>query len=191
MVGIELKQFVNDDEFISKMNKAFLDLRADYELTMDYSNEKIHELLELHVDVNNHLSDLIAWSRRSSGTICGLRGTGKTHLMLLARHKLNETLWSDEADNNLCIYLNMKRLCLPSEFDRDLFNRIFSIFIYEKMASQLTIVLKKLGEKTFLQRLISVFNKKDKNLQDNLQKLLLAYVACHLLHIMVMKSLET
>lgn len=174
MAGIELKQFVNDDEFISKMNKAFLDLRADYELTMDYSNEKIHELLELHVDVNNHLSDLIAWSRRSSGTICGLRGTGKTHLMLLARHKLNETLWSDEADNNLCIYLNMKRLCLPSEFDRDLFNRIFSIFIYEEMASQLTIVLKKLGEKTFLQRLISVFNKKDKNLQDNLQKALVS-----------------
>ena len=69
MAGIELKQFVNDEEFIDKMNKAFLDLRADYELTMDFSQEKIHELIELHVDVNNHLSDLTAWSRRSSGTI--------------------------------------------------------------------------------------------------------------------------
>lgn len=174
MAGIELKQFVNDEEFIDKMNKAFLDLRADYELTMDFSQEKIHELLELHVDVNNHLSDLVAWSRRSSGTICGLRGTGKTHLMLLARHKLNETLWVNDTDNNLCIYLNMKRLCLPSEFDRDLFNRIFSIFIYEEMASQLMIVLKKLGEKTLLQRLISFFDKKDKNLQDNLQKALVS-----------------
>ena len=112
MPNIELKQFVEDEVFIEKMNKAFLDLRADYELTMDSSQEKIDELLELHVDVNNQLSDLTSWSRRSSGTICGLRGTGKTHLMLLARHKLNDTLWATERDNNMCIYIMWVMICL-------------------------------------------------------------------------------
>lgn len=174
MSNIELKQFVRDEEFIEKMNKAFLDLRADYELTMDSSQEKINELLELHVDVNNQLSDLASWSRKSSGTVCGLRGTGKTHLMLLARHKLNESLWTNEYDNNMCIYLNMKRLCLPSDFNIDLFNRIFSVFIYEELASQLLIVLKTLKNQSFLKRLLTIFSKKNKNLQDNLQKAILS-----------------
>ena len=169
MPNIELKQFVEDEVFIEKMNKAFLDLRADYELTMDSSQEKIDELLELHVDVNNQLSDLTSWSRRSSGTICGLRGTGKTHLMLLARHKLNDTLWATERDNNMCIYINMKRLNLPSDFSVDLFNRIFSTFIYEEIVSQLMIVLKKLKNKNVFQKVKGLFDKKEKNLQKKSQ----------------------
>ncbi|WP_373485236.1 hypothetical protein [Acetobacterium malicum] len=30
-----LKDYVSDDSFIEKMNRAFSDLRADYELSMD------------------------------------------------------------------------------------------------------------------------------------------------------------
>lgn len=110
MDKIELKNLVDDKIFIENMNKAFSDLRADYELTMDTSGEKINELKKLHVDVKNQLSDLTSLARKSSGTISGLRGTGKTHLMLLARHYLNDSLWKEESSNNLCIYLNMKRL---------------------------------------------------------------------------------
>ena len=55
--NIELKQLVDDQRFIENMNKAFSDLRADYELTLDSSLEKIQELSQLHVDVKNHLSD--------------------------------------------------------------------------------------------------------------------------------------
>ena len=33
--NVELKQLVDDQYFIENMNKAFSDLRADYELTMD------------------------------------------------------------------------------------------------------------------------------------------------------------
>lgn len=49
--SLELKQFVNDAEFIENMNRAFSDLRADYELSMDSSYEKIKELQAFHVDV--------------------------------------------------------------------------------------------------------------------------------------------
>lgn len=49
--SVELKQLVDDQYFIESMNKAFSDLRADYELTMDTSMEKIKELNQLHVDI--------------------------------------------------------------------------------------------------------------------------------------------
>ena len=169
---VELKQLVDDQYFIDSMNKAFSDLRADYELTMDTSMEKIQELSQLHVDIKNHLSDLTSLSRKSSGTVCGLRGTGKTHLMLLARHNLNSTLWDCDKDNNLCIYLNMKRLCLPDNCDDDMFNRIFSIFIYEEISTQLMIILKMMQKKSFLEKIYKIFDKKEKNLQENLQKAL-------------------
>ena len=94
--SLELKDFVNDPTFIENMNRAFSDLRADYELSMDSTCEKINELKSLHVDVKNHLSDLTSWSRNSSGVISGLRGTGKTHLFMLARSALNSTLWDAE-----------------------------------------------------------------------------------------------
>ena len=168
--SVELKQLVDDQDFIDNMNKAFSDLRADYELTMDTSLEKINELNQLHVDVKNHLSDLTSLSRKSSGTICGLRGTGKTHLMLLARHNLNSNLWKSEKDNNLCIYLNMKRLCLPDNSDNDTFNRVFSIFIYEEISAQLLTILKAMRGKSFLEKVQKVFNRKNKNLQLSLQK---------------------
>lgn len=170
--GIELKNLVDNQNFIENMNRAFSDLRADYELTMDTTQEKINELMNLHVDVNNQLSDLTSLSRKSSGTICGLRGTGKTHLMLLARHNLNSHLWDEDDSNNLCVYLNMKRLCLPEEFDVDMFNRVFSIFIYEELSSQLIYLLKGFNEKNLLRRFINLFNKKEKDIKDNLQKAL-------------------
>ena len=81
-----LKDYVYDDSFIEKMNRAFSDLRADYELSMDADKEKLSELKAMHVDVKNQLSDLISYSSSSSGVISGIRGTGKTHLMLLAIH---------------------------------------------------------------------------------------------------------
>lgn len=171
---VELKRLVNDKNFIDNMNKAFSDLRADYELTMDSSTEKIRELQELHVDVKNHLSDLTSLSRKSSGTICGLRGTGKTHLMLLARYNLNNELWKKEQDNNLCIYLNMKRLCLPENCDDHTFNRVFSIFIYEELSEQLLIILKALQDKNLIERIQSRFKKKDRSIQSNIQKALLS-----------------
>lgn len=168
--NIELKQFIDDENFINNMNAAFSDLRADYELTMESSQAKIDELLSLHVDIKNQLSDLVSLSRNSSGTISGLRGTGKTHLLLLARHKLNSTLWKTDSNNNLCIYLNMKRLCLPPTFDHDLFNRVFSIFIYDELSNQLLLLLESLLNKGFLENLLSIFNRREHELKNNLEQ---------------------
>ncbi len=166
---LELKQFVNDDDFIQNMNIAFSDLRADYELTMDSSDTKIAELTALHVDIKNHLSDLTAFSRNSSGTISGLRGTGKTHLLLLARNNINSSLWKDAKSNNLCIYLNMKRICIPETFSQDLYNRIFSVYIYNELAKQLLQILLTFVKDTVINRLLSKFDYTEKKLKKNIE----------------------
>lgn len=169
---LELSQFVNDENFINKMNLAFSDLRADYELTMDTNAEKIGELSALHVDIKNQISDLVSLSRNSSGTIVGLRGTGKTHLLLLARNKLNETLWNEKRGNNLCIYLNLKRLCLPPNYDQDLFNRIFSVYIYEEISNQLMFLLNSLENESLFEKILNCFNREKVALKDGLKKTL-------------------
>lgn len=150
-----LKDYVNDDEFIEKMNRAFSDLRADYELSMDADKEKISELKATHVDVKNQLSDLISYSFSSSGIVSGLRGTGKTHLMLLARHEMNENCFVGKANGILCIYLNVKRLNLPENFDQELFNRIFSVFMYNEISKQLISVLEQLKDGKLIQRFLT------------------------------------
>lgn len=136
-----LKDYVYDDSFIEKMNRAFSDLRADYELSMDADKEKVSELKAMHVDVKNQLSDLISYSSSSSGVISGLRGTGKTHLMLLARHEINENCFTGRANGIFCVYLNVKRLTMPEKFDQELFNRVFSVFLYNEISKQLINIL--------------------------------------------------
>ncbi len=62
----QLKNYANDQSFITNMNSAFADLRAGYELDLDTSKEKINELKMLHVDHKNNLSNLISYSIKSS-----------------------------------------------------------------------------------------------------------------------------
>ena len=166
----ELKQFVENSDFIEKMNKAFLDLRADYELTMDTTNEKILELKKTHVDVKNNLANLISYSKGSSGVVSGLRGTGKTHLLLLARNQLNESFTDNT--KNLCIYLNVKRLSIPQGSD-ELFNRIFSSFIYSEISKQLNDLLERLSAKSTLQKFLVAFDNDKKKLIKSLNQALL------------------
>ncbi|WP_312643971.1 hypothetical protein [Hydrogenoanaerobacterium sp.] len=167
---VVLKEFVNDDDFIEKMNRAFSDLRADYELSMDADEEKILELKETHVDVKNQLSDLIAYSTTASGIVSGLRGTGKTHILLLARQAINENFYNNKAERVLCIYLNIKRLNFPTAIDQEIFNRIFSIFMYDEMSKQLKLVLSQLENPDLLSRLLGVFNHDKKRLIQNLRE---------------------
>lgn len=171
-----LTDYINDSEFIDKMNMAFSDLRADYELSMDVDKEKISELEATHVDVKNQLSDLISYSLSSSGTVSGLRGTGKTHLMLLARHKINENCYAGKAHGIFCVYLNVKRLNLPENFDQELFNRVFSVFVYNEIAKQLIGILDQFRDSTLFQKIFDLFNieKRDqiKNIDAALIKLM-------------------
>lgn len=151
------------------MNLAFSDLRADYELSMDADHKKISELMATHVDVRNQLSNLVAYSISSSGIISGLRGTGKTHLMLLARHKINENCYEGKLNGVLCIYLNVKRLNIPENFNQEIFNRAFSIFMYNEISKQLTAVLERLKNQNILERAFVFFDPAQKNLRKNLE----------------------
>lgn len=80
---MELKGLVESPEMAECMDKAFSDLRADFELSINASAEKIEELRETNVDVDNHLQNLISYSTNSSGIVSRLRGTGKTHFLFL------------------------------------------------------------------------------------------------------------
>lgn len=170
MGNVTLKDYVNDQLFIEKMSMAFSDLRADYELSMDADKTKVSELATTHVDLNNQLSDLIAYSTSSSGLISGLRGTGKTHLMLLARDSLNQKCFTETEAGVLCIYLNAKRLNLPEKFDQELFNRIFSVFMYDEISKQLAGVLEQLKDKSLIDKLLTNFNSDKKKLVNNIQQ---------------------
>ncbi|MDK0809594.1 hypothetical protein P5E54_02165 [Clostridium perfringens] len=163
----ELKQFVEDKVFIEKMNSAFAALRADYELDLDTSKEKINELKSVNVDNKNHLSNLVSYSTKSSGTISGLRGTGKTHLFLLARNDINENIDKNKA---VAIYLNVKRLHLPQEFTQEIFNRAFSIFLYNELSKQLTTIIYDLQDDTFLKKVQALFKSNNAKLIRNIEK---------------------
>lgn len=154
-----LKDFINDEDFIEKINSAFMDLRADYELSMDVDRTKIDELRKIHIDNKNYLSDLQSYSKKASGVVSGLRGTGKTHLFLLARDHINQNMNKDKA---LCIYLNLKRLSFPANANQELVNRAFSIFIYNQISFQLVNILDGMGENTLWDKFKVLFNNDKK-----------------------------
>lgn len=165
----KLKDYIHDDVFVEKMNRAFSDLRADYELSMDADEEKINELQETHVDVRNQLSDLVSYSLSSSGVVSGLRGTGKTHLLLLARNNINKNCYAGNGDGVFCTYLNVKRLSFPENLDQDLFNRIFSVFLYNEIQKQLVNVLKQLQTGGLIKKLLCIFDNDKHKVVRNLQ----------------------
>lgn len=164
-----LKDYVSDDSFIEKMNRAFSDLRADYELSMDADQVKIDELQKTHVDVKNQLSDLSSYSLSSSGVVSGLRGTGKTHLLLLARNNINTNCFTKQGNGIFCIYLNVKRLNFPQDCNQEIFNRIISVYIYSELSKQLQTTLTSLKDKSFIEKLLGHFNNDKKKLVKNLQ----------------------
>ena len=66
-MSYELKELVFDEGFVEKINIAFADLRADYELELDESKEQIEKLKAVHIDIGNNLSNLVSYSIVSSG----------------------------------------------------------------------------------------------------------------------------
>lgn len=155
----ELKEFTGDTVFVELLNKAFADLRADYELDLDNRKDKINELKNIHVDHKDFLSNLTSYSTKSSGLISGLRGTGKTHLFLLARNEINNNI---DTNKSFCLYLNAKRLHLPVDFSQEVFNRVFSIFLYREISKQLFNLLKDYTDNNLLDKLVNLFNKDKK-----------------------------
>lgn len=154
-----LRDLVGNPEVVEKISSAFSDLRADFELDLDTAKEKIDALSAQHVNARDHLDHLSSISKNSSGVLQGLRGTGKTHLMLLARHRINSALLHDR---NLCVYVNMKRLSVPADVNHDTFNRIFAVYLYECIVSQLGIELKSRSPQGLLENLKLLLDSKRK-----------------------------
>ncbi len=174
---LELKELVSHANMAELMDKAFSDLRADYELGIDVSREKIEELKQTNVDVDNHLQNLISYSTSSSGIVSGLRGTGKTHLMLLARDAINVKYLNDPSIGAFCVYLNIKRLTVPHSCNNEeIFNRVFSIFLYDEFSLQLKAELECLKEIPLTEKFLRLFSgdkrKMAINLEEAIRKLL-------------------
>lgn len=70
--------------------------------------------------------------------------------------------------------MNLKRLCLPEQFDSDLFNRIFSVFIYDEVSKQLLQILSGLSEENKLKQFLSMFNTQKLQSKENLEKAILS-----------------
>ena len=160
-MSYELKEFVLDANFIEQMNKAFADLRADYELDLDTRKDQIKELKSVHVDFNSYLSNLTSYSTKSSGLLSGLRGTGKSHLLLLARNEINDNFHEKKC---LCFYINVKRLHLPESFSQEIFNRVFSAYLYGEISKQLSSLLIEQSPTSYLDKWLTLFNKDKKAL---------------------------
>lgn len=172
----ELKKFIEDNDFIEAMNIAFADLRADYELDLDVRKEKINELEKIHVDLNGNLADLASISTRSSGLVTGLRGTGKTHLFLLARHKI---LNSINYNKTFCVYLNAKRVHVPEQFDQEIFNRIFCIFLYSELSKQILSFLETLTEEGIWGKFLQIFDRDYSRTKSAIEKAIIKISLFH------------
>jgi len=155
----KLDDFIQVQDFDTLIKRAFTDLKDDINFESYNSKSQIENLKELHVDNNQYLSNLIEKSRHSSGVIYGERGTGKTHLFLLANDSLNSNL---PKDRNLSIYINLKNISFPENTGQELFNRIFSAHLYEQIQFQILRLLKDIDSSSFLDKLKMLFNKDER-----------------------------
>lgn len=166
----KLKDFSNDINFIDKIRIAFTNLKDDISLELNTSRASIKELGELHVDNNQYLSKLIQNSKNASGIIYGERGTGKTHLFLLANEDINSKIGKDKA---LSIYVNLKDISFPINVDEELFNRILSIHIYEQVYIQLIRLLKDKEPNSLVEQIKLIFSREEKEFIQNTKKCIL------------------
>lgn len=146
----KLRDIVKDPELVETITRSFSDLRADFDLSLDASAEKINELSETHVDIKDHLNKLMSYTGSSSGVLQGLRGTGKTHLLLLARHKINQSAFQN---GHLTIYLNSKKFSAPENCSQEIFNRVFSLFLLSNIIEHLQKTIQMLTKEGYWQRI--------------------------------------
>ncbi|WP_073339565.1 hypothetical protein [Clostridium grantii] len=169
----KLRDYSNNKNFIENIRTAFTTLKDDVSLELNTSRQAIKELKELHVDNNNYLSKLIQNSKKSSGIIYGERGTGKTHLFLLANEEINSKISEHKV---LSIYLNLKEISFPKETDTELFNRIYSIHIYEQIYSQLIRLLRDKEASNLLEQIKLIFSKEEKEFIKRIRRCLLKLI---------------
>ncbi|KHL94586.1 hypothetical protein QW71_17045 [Paenibacillus sp. IHB B 3415] len=147
----------NGEEFISGMDKVLRDLRSDFDVaTEEHSKIKITELKKVHVDVTGSVSTLANSAPGSNGCISGLRGTGKSHLMLIARDLINYERKS------FCVYINLKELFKIG--DSTIVDERFYVWgILKQLQRQLISLIDDDTPETRFQKMMNLFRKKRDN----------------------------
>lgn len=165
--AILLENIKKDDSFIINMDSVFRDLRADFDVSsLIYAKNKIKELSQIHIDSSGDVATLATLSVASNGVISGLRGTGKSHLLLLARNEINSR------KSSFCVYLNLKEhfnIGGTPILDERFYVWVILLQIKNqlKLLSDNNEVQKKLK---FIKMIAAFFNKSDKHTEDSLQE---------------------
>lgn len=153
-------------EFRNKMNVAFRDLRADFDVSTIYSSkEKLKELKSLNIDILDNVSSLATSASKTNGLIAGSRGTGKSHLFLLARDNINST------GENFCVYINLKEhLKINGKYFVD--ERFYTWIILNQFIEQLEIAfINTTDEEDIIDKIFSHFNRTEKKKKTQFKNL--------------------
>ncbi|MFP3388566.1 hypothetical protein [Brevibacillus sp. SIMBA_040] len=156
--------------FFDKMDSVLKDLRADFDVASSgFSKRKVNELKQIHVDTTGKVSTLSNLATGSNGIISGLRGTGKSHLMLLSREKINNRKQS------LCIYIDLKNhLNIGGNIVVE--ERFYVWALLKQLKLQMAYLIQDTYEedsKGFFQAVISYFSKdKQKEIEKKVETIL-------------------
>lgn len=163
-----LDSIKNEENFINNMDSVFRDLRADFDVSsLSYAKNKIKELQKVNVDSSGDVATIATLSVASNGVISGLRGTGKSHLLLLSRNEINIK------KKSICVYINLKE-----HFNIGgtplLDERFYVWVILTQTKNQLSLLNSEIGEdknKNIIKIIADYFNKDEKKIQGNLESI--------------------
>lgn len=163
-----LDSIKNESNFINNMDSVFRDLRADFDVSsLSYSKNKIQELKKVNVDSSGDVATIATLSVASNGVISGLRGTGKSHLLLLARNEINVN------KKSICVYINLKE-----HFNIGgtplLDERFYVWVILTQIKIQLNLLNSDIEEgknRSIIKIIADYFNKNEEKIKENLENI--------------------
>lgn len=78
-----------------------------------------------------------------------------------------------DVNKTFCVYLNVKRLHIPENFDQEIFNRIFCVFLYSELSKQLFSYLESLTEESVWNKFIQLFDQDFSKVKVSIQETLI------------------
>lgn len=161
-----LNRLETEKEFVNKMDGVFSNLRADFDVSsLIHSKSKIEELKKIHVDLTEDVNFLANVSVKSNGVLAGLRGTGKSHLLLLSRNKINESR------SSFCTYINFKEHFNLGNLQID--NRFYVWIILKQLKKQLE-TFSEMNDSThtsLIEKIMGFFNRNNAKVQEELERI--------------------
>lgn len=149
--------------FREKMDIVFEDLRADFDVATLYkSKERIEKLKAINFDVTKDIETIANKAIITNGLISGSRGTGKSHLMLLARETINSN------KKSFCVYISLKEHNIIENLNISA-ERYYLWVILRELKKQLDTLFIN-DEENKLSRILDYFNLTKKSKISEFQK---------------------